>query len=38
VFVAGDAADDLKLVIIAAAEGAKAAFAINSELMDEEIA
>lgn len=37
VFVAGDAGDELKMVILAAAEGAKAAFAINSELMDEEI-
>lgn len=37
VFVAGDAGGDLNMVILAAAEGAKAAFAINTELMDEEI-
>lgn len=36
VYAAGDAADDLKLVSIAAAEGAKAAFAIHNDLMDEE--
>jgi thioredoxin reductase len=36
VFVAGDASQDLLLAIVAAAEGAKAAFGINKELSDEE--
>lgn len=35
-FVAGDAARDMQLVIVAAAEGAKAGVAINIELQDEE--
>ena len=35
-FVAGDASRDVQLVIVAAAEGAKAAFAINCSLQDEE--
>jgi thioredoxin reductase len=34
-FVAGDAADDVRAVIVAAAGGAKAAFAINEELRKE---
>jgi len=36
-FVAGDAAHDMKFVVVAAAEGAKAAVAINIELQEEEI-
>lgn len=36
-FVAGDAAEDLKLAIVAAAEGAKAAFSVHSELMNEDL-
>ena len=36
VFVAGDASKDLLLVVVAAAEGAKAAFAINRALCREE--
>jgi thioredoxin reductase len=36
-FVAGDAAHDMKFVIVAAAEGAKAAIAINKELQEEEL-
>jgi thioredoxin reductase len=36
-YVAGDASEDLQLVIVAAAEGAKAAFAINKALIDEDI-
>lgn len=35
-FVAGDASRDVQLAIVAAAEGAKAAFAINRELQEEE--
>jgi thioredoxin reductase len=35
VYLAGDADGDVKFVIIAAAEGAKAAVAINRELQDE---
>ncbi|MDQ6665894.1 MAG: NAD(P)/FAD-dependent oxidoreductase [Acidobacteriota bacterium] len=35
-YVAGDASRDVQLVIVAAAEGAKAAFAINTSLQDEE--
>lgn len=35
-FVAGDAARDMQLVIVAAAEGAKAGVAINMELQQEE--
>lgn len=35
VFVAGDAADDAHAVVVAAATGAKAAFAINEELRKE---
>ncbi len=35
-YVAGDASRDVQLVIVAAAEGAKAAFAINCSLQDEE--
>ena len=34
-FVAGDASRDVQLVVVAAAEGAKAAFAINTELQQE---
>ena len=34
-FVAGDASRDVQLAVVAAAEGAKAAFAINSELQEE---
>jgi thioredoxin reductase len=36
VFVAGDAAKDMQFVIVAAAEGAKAAVTINTHLTDEE--
>jgi thioredoxin reductase len=36
-FVAGDAARDMKLVVVAAAEGVKAAVAINQELEKEEL-
>jgi thioredoxin reductase len=36
-YVAGDAAHDMKFVIVAAAEGAKAAIAINIELQEEEV-
>ena len=36
-YVAGDASHDLQLVIVAAAEGAKAAFAINKSLIEKEI-
>ena len=35
-YVAGDASHDVQLAIVAAAEGAKAAFAINRELQEEE--
>ena len=35
-FVAGDASEELQLVILAAAEGAKAAFAINTALQKED--
>lgn len=35
-FVAGDASGDVQLAIVAAAEGAKAAFAMNREMQDEE--
>ena len=35
-YVAGDASRDVQLAIVAAAEGAKAAIAINRELQDEE--
>jgi thioredoxin reductase len=34
-YVAGDAADDVRAVVVAAANGAKAAFAINQELREE---
>jgi thioredoxin reductase len=34
-YVAGDAADDARAVVVAAATGAKAAFAINEELRKE---
>jgi thioredoxin reductase len=37
VYVAGDASKLVQLVIVAAAEGAKAAFAINQELLKEEL-
>jgi thioredoxin reductase len=37
-YVAGDASDDVQLVIVAAAEGAKAGFAINSSLQKEDLA
>ena len=36
-FVAGDAAQDMQFVVVAAAEGAKAAVAINKELIDQRI-
>lgn len=36
VFVAGDAAKDMQFVIVAAAEGAKAAVMINKELIEED--
>lgn len=36
-FVAGDAAQDMQFVVVAAAEGAKAAVAINKELIKERI-
>ncbi len=35
-YVAGDAARDVQLIIVAAAEGAKAGFAINKALQDED--
>jgi thioredoxin reductase len=35
VFVAGDAADDARAVVVAAASGVKAAFAMNQELREE---
>lgn len=35
-YVAGDASRDVQLAIVAAAEGAKAAFAINHQLQEEE--
>lgn len=35
-YVAGDAARDVQLIIVAAAEGAKAGFAINTALQDED--
>lgn len=38
VYVAGDASRNVQLVVIAAAEGATAAFAINSELVKEDLA
>ena len=34
-YVAGDASDDVQLVVVAAAEGAKAGFAINAALQKE---
>lgn len=37
-FVAGDASRDVQLAVVAAAEGAKAAFAINTELQEETLA
>jgi thioredoxin reductase len=37
-YVAGDASRNVQLVIIAAAEGAIAAFAINTELLNEDLA
>jgi thioredoxin reductase len=36
-YVAGDASWDVQFVIVAAAEGAKAAVAINKELQEEEL-
>ena len=36
-YVAGDASEELQLVIVAAAEGAKAAFAINKSLIEDNI-
>jgi thioredoxin reductase len=36
-FVAGDASRDVQLAVVAAAEGAKAAFAINSALLKEDL-
>jgi thioredoxin reductase len=38
IFVAGDAAEDTQYVMVAAAEGAKAAMQINSELSAEDLA
>lgn len=38
VYVAGDASRDVQLAIVAAAEGARAAFAINKALLQQEIA
>jgi thioredoxin reductase len=35
-YVAGDASRDVQLVIVAAAEGAKAAFAINVALQEDD--
>jgi thioredoxin reductase len=37
VFVAGDASRDVQLAIVAAAEGVRAAFAINKRLMADEL-
>ena len=37
-FVAGDASRSVHLVIVAAAEGAEAAFAINTALLKEDLA
>jgi thioredoxin reductase len=37
-FIAGDASKDVLLAVVAAAEGARAAFAINAELQSEEFA
>jgi thioredoxin reductase len=37
VYVAGDASHDVQLAVIAAAEGAKAAFAINKALLEEQV-
>ena len=37
VYVAGDASRNVQLVVIAAAEGATAAFAINAELVQEDL-
>jgi thioredoxin reductase len=37
VFVAGDASRDVQFVVVAAAEGAKAALAINQALQREEL-
>lgn len=36
-YVAGDASDDVRLVIVAAAEGAKAGFAINTAIQKEDL-
>jgi len=36
-YVAGDASDDVQLVVVAAAEGAKAGFAINTALQKEDL-
>jgi thioredoxin reductase len=36
-YVAGDASRDVQLVIVAAAEGARAGFAINTDLQSEEL-
>jgi len=38
VFVAGDASRDAQFVVVAAAEGIKAAVAINKALLHEELA
>lgn len=38
VFLAGDASEDVQFVVVAAAEGAKAAIAIHKELLDEDFA
>jgi thioredoxin reductase len=36
-YVAGDASRDVQWVVVAAAEGAEAAYAINQELIKEEL-
>ncbi len=36
-YVAGDASDDVQLAVVAAAEGAKAAFAMNKAMQKEEL-
>jgi thioredoxin reductase len=38
VYVAGDASRDAQFVVVAAAEGAKAAVSIHQDLMKEELA
>jgi thioredoxin reductase len=36
VYVAGDASRDVQLIVVAAAEGVKAAFAINKQLLSDD--